>query len=290
MIVSEAFKYFKFPIECNSVDKKIVYIVEFIEQLRLWHNKNAYIGIGVERRKKNWVEMKNWFDTYYKIRMQTAQFILDTLLGDDGFKWDAVAQGRIKDKPILSDVYGVKETDIAKMDFLGITLANIRDPDEDIENNWTEVDPVTYLSASTVTANFTGIRRDIDAYFHRDLIVDGDYEHLFNAIITSLDVSSVINLWALANIVDDAWAIQSGAQNAMFIFALGNATPAPEFWLREVLPAANFNDTTTQPVNTRRWFKSIRNESIGAFGQAIVPIYSDAFSTLIAYRVPQSFF
>lgn len=106
----------------------------------------------------------------------------------------------------------------------------------DIAATYTEADPNTRLTQSTVTATFTGVKRDENAYLYKDWGAGffGDFVHDFETTGTTWANGSKLVVWG----VSDTIAAMSGWAAGLYLILNATSTTAGTYTLGEVGGAA----------------------------------------------------
>ena len=102
----------------------------------------------------------------------------------------------------------------------------------DLAATYTEVDPNSRISTSTVTATFAGIARNEDAYLYKDWGAGyfGDFVHDFETTGTTWANGSKLVVWGVSNSLDD----KNGWANGLYLQLIATSTTAGTYTLGEI--------------------------------------------------------
>jgi hypothetical protein len=160
-------------------------------------------------------------------------------------------------------------------------------PYEDFVEHYTEVDP-----ASDITVNdseqiyFSSVQKQTDCYVYSDQGVDffdGDFTHEFEARInTGWETLATIHFWSLSNNLGSAQDHVDNSWDFLSIEGFPDSGGSRDYriYVVEINNGSWQNGTYFELWDdTWYYFRVIRDESVGSYGQLRVEVYTDAART-----------
>lgn len=156
---------------------------------------------------------------------------------------------------------------------------------EDFSVDYTKVDPAGNgdITVTSTRATATVLNRNEDAYLYRDKGVnhfDGDFEHLITGKATLMDVSCLVSIWGLYNVLDDHKGVEDASEDGLTVF-FHNASASTRLYLKEIDAGTFYEVFSVINLDTDYYLRIVRDESIGTHGTVFCFIYTDAARTVL---------
>lgn len=149
---------------------------------------------------------------------------------------------------------------------------------------YTKVDPNSKFSVSANSITYTGLLNSESAYIYKDAGINhfaADFTHLVDAIYTSAaGASTLVGNWAITNDIGTLDVIEGAGKSALYAFLYTVVGVSRNIYIKENDNGTKYSTSypdSAPPQN--RYFKIIRNESVGTYGTIYLYIYSDADRT-----------
>lgn len=140
-------------------------------------------------------------------------------------------------------------------------------PTEDF-TTYTEVDPNSHITKTADRITWADLIRNEDAYVYKDKGVnhfDGDFEFRFKCEFTSSDNVGVSRMVMLANIINDAYYIESNGDCLSYSFVKGGDA-VYRFFIVEADGGTVYSDLSIISAATTYYITFWRDEAVGAYG------------------------
>lgn len=275
------------PAEASDYEK-LQTLDYFINQLLIEHNEVAKLA------KNDWDKYGARFLTYAHFsKAQLKKMLNEKAILKDKILWANYTEKewrQIRDLELYDQLYfglyGDKEAHynikLSPMvispvleDLKSINLDTLKastlppDPTEDL-TTYTEVDPGTYISRTADQVTFTELDRDINAYLYDDKSADyfdGDFEHLLRCMATDVNGAGIANVWGLANLVDDAYAIRTANGDILnFRFYSGDGISLVNDLFEIDSGTLYFDRSSALAYDTEYYIEVERDEAVGTYG------------------------
>jgi hypothetical protein len=254
---------FQFPIECNTVDKKLQYCMELKRGgLLNFHNDNTV----VDGKEKSALQVLAFHKSWFAPKAKELERVINKLCD---FKWDAGQGMFIKDLPAPADIWNPKITDL---DYIIGKAVDVVDPNEDLLNDYTKVDPnnrFTLSGAGNTRVDVSGLTRDEDAYFWRSHgagFWSDDFEIIYTVKMDASGIPSIISPIAITNDLDDILGLINASKSFLFVSYLRSGGGVYIHQVVESDGGTLYSDSIA--VDNSKIFTNTfeRDEAIGTYG------------------------
>lgn len=265
-----------YPIDCDTFDKKLEYLGELDEVLRLWHN--------LQVKGKDWMGAKTFFDSKFIGKSQEIHRQINEIIDQEGlWLWDDELGGWVKNKPKLTNTW---KPPLSKLDYVEDREVDIFDPFQNFNVGYITSDPSNFftISGSGFKIDFTALEGKLGTPFARigkDFGVDffdGDFEHLHELKIdSSTSDLTVMESWQLSNIdgnLDDI--LGANGDCLMISIRRDVSTSLRRIALVEVDGGALYADVYDDFLTNLLYKKTSRVEAVAPNGTVYHYIFDDA--------------
>jgi hypothetical protein len=149
---------------------------------------------------------------------------------------------------------------------------------------YTETDPGNDFTVTSSRITVSTLAENRDSFVYDDKGVDhfdGDYEHLETVYITSQDTSNNVEVYCLANVIDDFKSIRDVLNEDAIAVELFRTTGGDyQITLKEVDSGTQYADGYVGLNTATLYYLTIeRDESVGTYGTIYLYLYDDSDRT-----------